>query len=371
MECMKQSERFSKLMSYEDFDRPPIWYFGTWEETDQRWLQEGLRRVEEIPETTGMDPDWEQGLWQMHGLATTGPIGSYELEVLEETESYQVTRTEVGAVVRSSKLGSSIPDLLEPALKPTRDAWSEFKKFLDPSDPVRRPSGWERAADALAATDGFKAFLGGSLFGWPRDWMGVEAISMLSYDDPGLYEEIIDTTVEHFMALTGPVLDRTSFDLAYVFEDCCFNNGPLFSPATYDRFYGKYYRKLVDFYHSKGVGFVLLDSDGKVDDLISRWLDSGIDILFPIEVGTWKSDPIKLHSRFGKDLRMMGGFDKHLIPRGKEAVRAELERLKPLVDQGGFIPLPDHRIPPDCSLDDFKAYVQIFGETLCNGSNGG
>jgi hypothetical protein len=34
--------------------------------------------------------------------------------------------------------------------------------------------------------------------------------------------------------------------------------------------------------------------------------------------------------------------------------------LKPLVQEGGFVPFPDHRIPPDCSLADFKKYVEVF-----------
>lgn len=365
---INECERFRRLMSYESFDRPPVWYFGTWSETCARWLAEGLGKVEEIPEATGMDPDWENGIWNIHGLVTPGAIGAYEESVLEEAEDYRIVRTSLGGINRVSKLGSSIPDQLEPALKPTRESWTEFKAFLDPSHAERRPADWEGRADALQRRDGFKAFLGGSLFGWPRDWLGVEAISMLSYDDPALYEEIIDTIAEHCMAVTGPVLDRVQFDLAYFFEDCCFNNGPLFSPATYDTFYAKYYRKLVDFYHGKGVRFVLLDSDGKTDDLIPHWLDSGIDILFPIEVGTWQADPVELRRRFGRDLRMMGGFDKHLIPKGTAAVRRELERLKPLVESGGFVPLPDHRIPPDCSLQAFKDYVNTFKDVLCDGT---
>ena len=113
-----------------------------------------------------------------------------------------------------------------------------------------------------------------------------------------------------------------------------------------------------------GIPFVLIDSDGKTDALIPCWLESGFDIFFPIEIGTWKADPIDLRRRFGRRLRMMGGVNKHIIPQGKAAVRAELQRLKPLVQEGGFIPLPDHRIPPDCSLDDFRRYVEVFREVL-------
>jgi hypothetical protein len=57
---------------------------------------------------------------------------------------------------------------------------------------------------------------------------------------------------------------------------------------------------------------------------------------------------------------MMGGFDKHLIRQGKTAVRKELTRLLPLVEDGGFIPIPDHRIPPDVTIPQFRDYVEVF-----------
>lgn len=119
---------------------------------------------------------------------------------------------------------------------------------------------------------------------------------------------------------------------------------------------------MIDFYHEMGVPYVMIDSDGKVDDLIPCWLESGFDIIFPIEVGTWKASPVKLRNRYGKRLRMFGGIDKHVIPRGEAAIREELEPLKLLVKEGGYIPIPDHRIPPDCSLEAFKTYIRVFKE---------
>jgi hypothetical protein len=59
---------------------------------------------------------------------------------------------------------------------------------------------------------------------------------------------------------------------------------------------------------------------------------------------------------------MFGGVDKHMIPKGEEAVRVHLLDLKSVADEGGYIPIPDHRIPPSCSLQDFQNYIRIFRE---------
>ena len=55
---------------------------------------------------------------------------------------------------------------------------------------------------------------------------------------------------------------------------------------------------------------------------------------------------------------------KHVIPQGAAAIRAHLEPLRELADEGGYIPLPDHRIPPDCSWKHFKTYVDVFREVF-------
>jgi uroporphyrinogen decarboxylase len=311
-----------------------------------------------------MDPDWEAGMWNGQGLVDLGPRGDAPYEVLEEGDDARIVRTPLGAVVKEGTAGSSIPHTLTHALEPTRESWNRFRAFLDPSTPQRRPAGWEEAADAFAARERVATFLAGSLYGWPRDWMGVEGLSYLPYDDPALLDEMVEHLTDYFIELWRPVLARTTFDFAYIFEDCCFNTGPLLSPEIYRRHYDRHYRRLVEFYHSMGVRYVMLDSDGKVDALIPAWLDSGIDIIFPIEVGTWLADPVDLRRRFGKGLRMIGGIDKHVIPRGREAIRAHLESRREVVEEGGYVALPDHRIPPDCSRAQFETYVEVFTEVF-------
>ena len=47
------------------------------------------------------------------------------------------------------------------------------------------------------------------------------------------------------------------------------------------------------------------------------------------------------------------------------AIDAEVERLKPLVELGGYLPCPDHRIPPDAKWENVQYYCdrmhQAFG----------
>jgi uroporphyrinogen decarboxylase len=206
--------------------------------------------------------------------------------------------------------------------------------------------------------------MGGSLYGWIRGWMGVVNISYLMYDDPALFEEMVSYLADYYMELFAPVLKRVGFDFVYFFEDCCGKNGPLFSPEIYRRILDPYYRKLIRFYKENGVEFALVDSDGDSEKLIPSWLESGFDIMFPIEVGTWKASPSALRKKYGARLNMFGGVDKHVIPLGEAEIRRHLKSLKPAADEGGYIPIPDHRIPPSCSYGDFLTYVRVFNEVF-------
>lgn len=42
--------------------------------------------------------------------------------------------------------------------------------------------------------------------------------------------------------------------------------------------------------------------------------------------------------------RISFGVDKHVFLKGEAAIRRHLLMLKPAVEQGGYLPIPDHRI---------------------------
>ncbi|MFA6294234.1 MAG: uroporphyrinogen decarboxylase family protein [Victivallales bacterium] len=370
---MNGRQRFAEVMGYGKPDRIPVLYFGTWPETKLRWKEEGFKGVlmegdNAGPQLPEMDADWESSpdgkgsIWNNQGILEPWPHPKGKSETIEEDAETRTMRTPFGGIVQVSKIGSSISHTIKHDLEPTRESWAAYKKSLDPSDKSRWRPGWEERVKLLNSREHMTCFFGGSLFGNLRNALGVEAISYLPFDDSALYEEMIEFQTEYYMALNKPLLEKASFDFAYIFEDCCFNTGPLLSPDLYRTYFDRRYRRMIDFYHRMGVKYVLIDSDGKIDDLLPLWLESGFDIVFPIEVGTWKANPVTFRKKYGKQLRMIGGVDKHVIPLGEKAIRAELEPLKELVAEGAFIPMPDHRIPPDCPLDQFRTYIRLFKE---------
>jgi hypothetical protein len=51
-----------------------------------------------------------------------------------------------------------------------------------------------------------------------------------------------------------------------------------------------------------------------------------------------------------------------VMPSGEQAMRAEFERLLPLMKRGGFIPSVDHQTPPGVSLGQYRVYLGLLEE---------
>ena len=59
---------------------------------------------------------------------------------------------------------------------------------------------------------------------------------------------------------------------------------------------------------------------------------------------------------------MVGHFNKLTMDRGEAAMRAEFERLGPLMKSGGFIPSVDHQTPPAVSMEQYRLYLRLLNE---------
>ena len=89
-------------------------------------------------------------------------------------------------------------------------------------------------------------------------------------------------------------------------------------------------------------------------------MDVGIKGVLPLERQAGV-DGLAMRSRF-PNLLMIGHYDKMVMNRGEAAIRAEFERLLPLMKTGGFIPSVDHQTPPGVSLEEYRVYLRLLNE---------
>jgi hypothetical protein len=163
---------------------------------------------------------------------------------------------------------------------------------------------------------------------------------------------MIDTVGELAFRTTEAVLNSgICFEFIHFWEDICFKGGLLVPPAVFSEKVGPHYRRITNLAREHGIDIASVDCDGKIDALLPIWLENGVNTMFPMEVGTWNASIAPWRKGYGRELRGVGGMNKHLFAAGFSEIDAEIERLKPLVDLGGYIPCPDHRIPPNRCVD--------------------
>ncbi|MCX6066888.1 MAG: hypothetical protein NT121_14205 [Chloroflexi bacterium] len=359
---MNERERFNATMHYQPVDRCPMADYGFWDETIPAWHEQGLPieidktnihaylgmdyNVDDLYDTTGVDVKW---------------YPKFPLQVLEDRGDHEVIQQDDGVQVLRRKFMSSIPHPVRHLLT-DRASWRKYyKPRLDPSDPGRYPADWDVRVDNWRDPQrpNLVVVRGGGLYGYLRNWMGLEALSLVIYDDPAWFSEMVETLADCSIGTLERVLGTGGiFDACAMWEDMCYNAGPLLSPKHFRQYLMPHYRRITDLLHSHGVDFVFLDCDGNIEKLAPLWMDVGINTMFPFEVGTWHGDPLAYRKHFGKEMRIIGGFDKNILMSTPQAIEAEVQRLAPLVHEGGFIPHCDHLVPPYVPYQNYLFYLQ-------------
>jgi len=286
----------------------------------------------------------------------------YESKVLEDLGEHLILQGGDGVIYEQSKVPQTIPRYLKFPIE-TREDWEKFKKErMDPDTPGRIPDDIDVRIEALNKRDIPLGTPHISLYGWLRNLMGVENVSMAIMDDPAWVEEMIAHSADLTIAILSKFIDRVEFDFAVWWEDMCYKSGPLVSPRWFKQAMIPHYKRIVEFFAKHGVTHHQLDCDGNIHELAGLWLEAGIDIMFPLEAA--HTNQVVLRREFGKDMRFMGGVDKIQLIKGREAIDDEIERLKPLVADGGYIPHVDHRCPPDVTLDNYRYYLEKKREMI-------
>jgi uroporphyrinogen decarboxylase len=341
--------------------------FGFWGETLVIWEEQGFPKGANTDEFFGMDAQWTAP------PISAGLFPSFDYTILEEREETRIVRDQEGVTKEEGKFLGSIPKHIDHTLK-DRASWeAEFVPRFNGKNPGRYPANWdELKTEYLDPSREYPLAIGvASLYGSLRDYMGVENISLLVYDDPALFEEMVSTCAQCVIDSVLPALESgIKFEFASFWEDMCYKNGPLLSPRVFQKVLVPNYKRITSMLRDFGIDVALVDCDGEISKLTPLFLEGGVNCMFPIEVGTWNADPIQMRAQYGKKLLMMGGVGKRMLASDFATITAEVERLAPLVEEGGFVPTPDHRVPPDVPLANYIHYLnearRVWGRGLGN-----
>jgi uroporphyrinogen decarboxylase len=136
-------------------------------------------------------------------------------------------------------------------------------------------------------------------------------------------------------------------DVFALADDLGTQDSLLIGPELYDEYIAPGIRKMADLAHRNGIR-LLLHSCGNVEMLIPRFINSGVDILDPIQPESM--DPLAIKAEYGRKICLRGGVSvQNVVSRGSiNEVVAETQRIVTALKQGGgYIFSPGHPVLQD------------------------
>ena len=257
------------------------------------------------------------------------------------------------------------------------DPADNLEEFAPISDEILEHFG--RAADEAAATGkGVVASFGGTALGdialvpamdlkHPKGIRSVAEWYMSTVIRADYIKEVfereIDIAIENYKKLWARC--GTKVDVVNLCgTDFGTQDSQFCSVEDYRDLYLPYYRRMTDWIHSNTTWKVFKHCCGSATPLIPSFIDSGFDILNPVQINAKNMDPCMLKREFGKDIVFWGGGvdTQKMLPFGTpEAVSAQVrEEIEILGVGGGYVFNTIHNVQANVPVENIVALVDTL-----------
>ena len=203
----------------------------------------------------------------------------------------------------------------------------------------------------------------------PKGIRGVEEwyISTLIREDfiKEIYDRQTGIAIENLELLFKVIGNR--IDVVFVCgTDFGTQNSTFCSPETYDRMWLPYYKKVNDWIHQNTKWKTFKHSCGAVEPLMSHFIESGFDIINPVQINASGMDPRKLKKEYGDKIVFWGGgvdtqgvFAFGTPAQVKEQVKSQCGILN---NNGGFVFNTVHNIQANVPFENVVAMLEALNE---------
>jgi hypothetical protein len=240
---------------------------------------------------------------------------------------------------------------------------------------------WKNQIDSLKFSDkAVMASLGGTALGdialvpamnlkHPKGIRGVAEwyMSTLSREEfvRELYHRQTDIALENLKKLHSVLGNK--IDVVFICgTDFGTQNSTFCSPETYNSLWKPYYRKVNDWIHSNTNWKTFKHSCGAVETLIPHFIDSGFDIINPVQINAFGMDSALLKKKYGDSIVFWGGgadtqgaFAFGTPREVKDQVRRQCEIFN---KDGGFVFNTIHNIQANVPFENVVAMLETLKE---------
>lgn len=322
---MNSRERFHECMRFGSPDRPPLFEEGLRDDVLEKWYSQGLPPGSE-----------------MHRLFDFDPREEHSLDLYSSLDPVALAGSPRGL-----------------------DRW---RGSLDPEDDRCLPDGWKKEVSRwrdrqhvlmLQVHAGLFETLG---IGDSRTFTRV---IFLIADQPEFVRSVMAIHGEFAARVLERFLKEVQLDAAVFSEPISGNHGPLISPRMYASLVLPAYQPILDVLTRFGVETVILRTYANTRALLPVIFADRFNCLWAVETESQDMDYRSIRQQLGKQLRLIGGIDVDVLRVGGQAVQQELDtKVRPLLAQGGYIPLADGRVRSEITFENYRYYRQLLESTV-------
>ncbi len=373
---MNARQRYIETLTYGHPDRLPFSPGGGRESTLKRWHDEGLPA--HIKDSGSANEYALKAVGGKYPLTSSGPnfwikdqmIPAFEEKIIEKKARSQIVQDWKGNICEISNeyelrhLRDAIDFVTRRWIKcPVESSadWENMKLRYDPATPSRLPENAEELGGILKNREHPIRFHFSGPFWQLREWLGFENLCMAFYDNPSWVKDMIAFWTDYVAQLLQRALHYVVPDCFHISEDMAYKGFSMISPDMCKEYLMPTWKTWGQIARDAGVPIYGIDSDGYIGELIPLWIESGINATDPVEVAAG-NDINKFSKMFGKNMAYAGGVDKRCIAAGGQIIEKEITRLRPVIQNGGYIPGCDHGVPHDVSWPDYLHYIKLLAQ---------
>ncbi len=180
-----------------------------------------------------------------------------------------------------------------------------------------------------------------------------------------LYDRQTDIALENLKDIFAVIGNR--IDVVYICgTDFGTQNSTFCSPETYERVWLPYYRKVNDWIHENTNWKTFKHSCGAIEPLMNLFIESGFDIINPVQINASGMDPKELKKKYGDKIIFWGGgvdtqgvFAFGTPQQVKDQVKRQCSILN---ENGGFVFNTIHNIQANVPFENVVAMLEALRE---------
>jgi len=203
----------------------------------------------------------------------------------------------------------------------------------------------------------------------PKGIRGVEEWYISTVMREGFVKEIFerqtDIALENLKKIYNVI--GNSIDVVFVCgTDFGTQNSTFCSPETYARVWMPYYKKISNWIHTNTEWKIFKHSCGSIDSLMELFIESGFDIINPVQINASGMDPVMLKKKYGSRMVFWGGGvdTQKVFPFGTPAqVKEQVKRQCDILNKdGGFVFNTIHNIQANVPFENVVAMLVALKE---------